>query len=70
MKKYKVVSNQDFLDDIYEMLEKYNLSDEEKKEVDIIITEYSNHLQKINEIIKDKKKVKKLSNVVKKLLEE
>ncbi len=70
MKKYKVVSNQDFLDDIYEMLEKYNLSDEEKKEVDIIITEYSNHLQKINEIIKDKNKVKKLSNVVKKLLEE
>lgn len=70
MKKYKVVSNQDFLDDIYEMLEKYNLSDEEKKEVDIIITEYTRYLQKINSIIDNKEKVKLLSEVVKKILEE
>ncbi len=32
MKKYKVTSKQEFLDSIYEMIEKYNLSDEEKKE--------------------------------------
>ena len=52
------------------MIEKYNLSDEEKKEVDIIITEYSNHLQKINKFVENKSNVKKLGDVVKKLLEE
>ena len=70
MKKYKVTSKQEFLDSIYEMIEKYNLSDEEKKEVDIIITEYSNHLQKINKFVENKSNVKKLGDVVKKLLEE
>lgn len=70
MKKYNVVSEQEFLDEMYKLLENFNLSDEEKREVDIIITEYSQHLQKINEVIKDKSKVKKLGDVVKKLLEE
>lgn len=70
MKKYNVVSTQEYLDEMYKILENFNLSDEEKREVDIIITEYSEHLQKINEIMKDKSKVKKLGDVVKKLLEE
>ena len=70
MKKYKVVKKDEYLDQIYKLISKFELTEEEKKEVDIIITEYSEYLQKINSIIDNKSKVKLLGDVVKKILEE
>tara|TARA_B100000282_G_C31612459_1_gene435389 strand:- start:306 stop:554 length:249 start_codon:yes stop_codon:yes gene_type:complete len=70
MKKYKVVTEDEYLDQINDIVSKFNLSEEEKKEVDIIITEYLQYLQRINSIVEDKSKVKLLGDVVKKILEE
>ncbi len=70
MKKYKVVTEEEYLDQINEIISKFSLSEEEKKEVDIIITEYLQYLQRINSIVEDKSKVKLLGDVVKKILEE
>lgn len=70
MKKYKIVKEEEYLDQINDIVSKFNLSEEEKKKVDIIITEYLQYLQKINSIIDDKSKVKLLGDVVKKILEE
>jgi len=70
MKKYKVVKEDEYLDQVYKLISKFDLTEEEKKEVDIIITEYSEYLQKINSIIDNKSKVKLLGDVVKKILEE
>ena len=70
MKKYKSISKEEYLDQIHDLIKDFKLTEEEKKEVDIFITEYSNYLQKINEIILDKSKVKKLSKVVKNILED
>tara|TARA_R110001583_G_scaffold121766_5_gene272944 strand:- start:235 stop:447 length:213 start_codon:yes stop_codon:yes gene_type:complete len=70
MKKYKIVKEQEYLDELYKLIKNFELTDEEKKEVDIIITEYSQYLQKINKIVSDKSKVKKISEVVQTILEE
>lgn len=55
MKKYKKITKQDYLDEIYSIVENFNLTDEEKEEVDILINKYSGSLQKINEIINSDK---------------
>jgi len=70
MKKYKVVTEEEYLDQINDIVRKFNLSEEEKKEVDIIITGYLQYLQKVNSIIEDESKVNLLGDVVKKILEE
>lgn len=69
MKKYKVVEKQEFLDEIYSILESYDLNDEEKKEVDIFISRMAEDLQKVNELI-DKNKIENLTKTIKDILEE
>lgn len=70
MKKYKIVNEEEYLDEISKIISKFDLTEQEKIEVDIIITEYSRYLQKINAVISNKSKVKLLGSVVKKILEE
>ena len=36
MKKYKIVKEQEYLDELYKLIKNFELTDEEKKEVDII----------------------------------
>ena len=55
MKKYRNINKTDLEDDLYKTLEKYDLTEEEKFEVDIIINSYSSILQKINKNIKENK---------------
>ena len=55
MKKYRNINKTDLEDDLYKILEKYDLTEEEKVEVDIIINSYSSILQKINKNIKENK---------------
>ena len=55
MKKYKNFKKQDYEDQVYEIVEKYNLTIEEKEEVNILISRYASLLQKINENIENNK---------------
>ena len=55
MKKYKIIKTEEFKDQAYEMLEKYNLSGEEKEEINILISRYGSLLQKINDNIENNK---------------
>ena len=55
MEKYKLIKKNEYEDKAYEISEKYNLSEEEKEEVNILITKYSSLLQKINENIENNK---------------
>ena len=55
MKKYKNFKKQDYEDQVYEIVEKYNLTLEEKEEVNILISRYASLLQKINENIENNK---------------
>ena len=55
MKKYKIIKTEEFKDQAYEMLEKYNLSEEEKEEINILISRYGSLLQKINDNIENNK---------------
>lgn len=55
MEKYKAISKQEYEDKMYKLIEDYNLTDTEKEEVDILISRYSDILQKINENIEKNK---------------
>jgi len=48
MKKYKKIDEDSLKDDLYQILENYNLTEGEKAEFDIIITSYVTVLQKID----------------------
>lgn len=48
MKKYKKINKDSLKDDLYQILENYNLTEEEKVEFDIIINSYVTVLQKID----------------------
>lgn len=63
MKKYKNIEKSSLEDSFYQMIEKYNLTEEEKVEVDIIINSYTSILQKINENI-EKNKFDNLKNYI------
>ena len=55
MKKYKIIKKENYEDQAYELVENYNLNEEEKKEVNILISKYALLLQKINENIEKNK---------------
>ena len=55
MKKYKIFKKEDYEDQSYDIAEKYDLTEEEKEEVNILISRYSSLLQKINQSIENKK---------------
>ena len=55
MKKYKLIKKEDYEDYAYELIENYNLTDEEKEEVNILISRYGSLLQKLNKNIKNNK---------------
>ena len=48
MKKYKKISKDNLKDELYQILENYKLTEEEKDEFDIIINSYVAVLQKID----------------------
>ena len=70
MKKYKNISKTCLEDELYKILENYELTEEEKNEVDIIINSYSSILQKINKNIKENKFENLKSYVLKYLKQE
>ena len=55
MKKYKFITSDNYLDQVNDIAEKYQLSKEEKEEVNILISRYESFLQKINECIENDK---------------
>ena len=63
MKKYKKINKDSLKDDLYQILENYNLTEEEKVEFDIIINSYVTVLQKI-----DKNNLSNLKNYLVKTL--
>lgn len=63
MKKYKKINKDDLKDELYQIAENYNLTNEEKAEVDIIINSYTSVLQKI-----DKNNFESLKNYLVKIL--
>jgi len=48
MKKYKKINKDNLKDELYQILENYKLTEEEKAEFDIIINSYVTVLQKID----------------------
>ena len=64
MKKYKKIKKEEYEDQAYEIVENYNLTDEEKEDVNILISRYGSLLQKINESIEKNK----LDNIKKEIL--
>jgi hypothetical protein len=70
MKKYKFITKDNYLDQVNDIAEKYQLSKEEKEEVNILISRYGSFLQKINECIEnDKLKIIK-DEILKKIKEQ
>ena len=69
MKKYKFIKTQDYEDQVYEISEKCNLNDEEKKEVNILISRYTSFLQKINETLESDKLATIKKEILQKLKE-
>jgi len=63
MKKYKKIKKDELKDELYQITENYNLTNEEKAEVDIIINNYTSVLQKI-----DKNNFESLKNYLVKIL--
>lgn len=63
MKKYNHISIDNHKDELYKLIENYNLTDEEKIEVDNIINNYASILQKINKKI-EKKEFENLKNFI------
>ena len=66
MKKYKTIEKQEFEDKAYELVEKYDLTKEEKENVNILISRYASILQKLNENINNDK----FKNIKKEILEQ
>ena len=66
MKKYSLIKKQEYEDKAYEVVEKYNLTDEEKEKVSIFISKYSSLLQKLNENIHSNK----FNNVKKEIMKQ
>ena len=69
MKKYKKIKKEEYQDQAYEIVENYNLTNEEKEDVNILISRYGSLLQKINESI-EKNKLDNIKKEILKKLEE